>query len=311
MKYSEIALKILAAKECKIIKTNAQFWKEFYNQEKLENYILNNKEVCDKAEEIAAEMEKRDEREGMVCVFDKEFPYINPKVRNKGEKPFLLFYKGNLSLLHDLNRNVAVIGLIDPDEQIVEREKEIVKRLVENNMVVVSGLALGCDTVAHKTCLEKKGKTIAILPCPINKIYPAENRSLADEIVEGDGLLLTEYYKDASSKYEMTSRLVARDRLQAMFSKAVILIASYRKGEGDSGSRHAVEAAEKYGIERYVMYNEKTDGNNIKFGLNKDLVDAQKAQIITRGVIDRIKELSLGFAEQEKLAVEQLEIEYF
>ena len=57
-----------------------------------------------------------------------------------------------------------------------------------------------------------------------------------------------------------------------MFSKAIILIASYRKGEGDSGSRHAMEAARKYEIDRYVMYNNKTDENNIQFALNKDLL---------------------------------------
>jgi DNA processing protein len=46
-----------------------------------------------------------------------------------------------------LNKNVAVIGLVDPDEEIIKRESDVVKRLVENDIIVVSGLALGCDAV--------------------------------------------------------------------------------------------------------------------------------------------------------------------
>ena len=139
-------------------------------------------------------------------------------------------------------------------------------------MIIVSGLAAGCDSIAHKSCLEMNGKTIAILPSPISKIYPAENKKLAEDIVKKGGLLISEYYKEPKSRFEAVNRFIERDRLQAMFSKAIILIASYRKGEGDSGSRHAMEAAKKYEIDRYVTYNSKTDENNKKFSLNKDLL---------------------------------------
>ena len=56
--------------------------------------------------------------------------------------------------------------------------------------------------------------------------------------------------------------------MQALFSKAVVLIASYRKGEGDSGSRHAFEKAKEYGKKRLVMYREK-NADDLQFGLNK------------------------------------------
>lgn len=311
MKYSEIALKVLAAKECGIIKTNAQFWKEFSDIKKFENETFNEDRVNKVAKKLAEELDSVDEQEGIICAFDGEFPFINSKVKNKGDRPFLLFYKGNLSLLRDLNKNVAVIGLIDPDEDIIKRETKIVRRLVENDLVIVSGLAVGCDTIAHTTCLKNNGKTIAVLPSPVNKIFPAQNRELANEIVNKGGLLISEYYKDASSKYEVTNRLVSRDRLQAMFSKAIILIASYRKGEGDSGSRHAMEAAEKYQIERYVMYNKNTDEDNIKFGLNKDLVNENKVNILTPGSINNIKTLNnsnLTQTAEQKFTIEQQNI---
>lgn len=52
----------------------------------------------------------------------------------------------------------------------------------------------------------------------------------------------------------------------------IILIASHRQGEGDSGSRHAMQKAKEFGRNRYVMFNKKTDSNNSLFGLNEDLL---------------------------------------
>ncbi|HKM04085.1 MAG TPA: DNA-processing protein DprA [Lachnospiraceae bacterium] len=294
MKYSEIALKVLAAKECGIIKSNAQFWVNFENKVIFEERILEDNIFTKTLTRISNEFNSYESEEGIICVYDKEFPVLNYKVKNNSDKPYLLFYKGDLSLLSDLNKNVAVIGLVDPEEEIVKREADVVKRLVENDIIIVSGLALGCDTIAHKSSLELNGKTIAILPSQISKVYPAKNRKLAEEIVNKGGLLLSEYYRDSSSRSEAINRFIERDRLQAMFAKAIVLVASYRKDEGDSGSRHAMEAARKYEIERYVMYNSKTDENNKRFGLNKDLADhisINKVKILQSDSINQIKSL--------------------
>lgn len=295
MKYSDIALRVLAAKECGIVKTNAQFWANYANREKFNKEVFNNERVIKASEKISSELDSTDSEEGIICAYDDSFPFISRKVKNNGDKPYLLFYRGDLSLLNDLNKNIAVIGLTDPDEEIIKRETDIVRRLVKNDLVIVSGLAIGCDTIAHKTSLETNGKTIAILPSQLGKVYPTENRDFAEEIVRKGGLLVSEYYKDATSKYEAINRFIERDRLQAMFSKAIILIASYRKEEGDSGSRHAMEAARKYEIERYAMYNSKMDEDNKRFGLNKDLVNskgADQVKILMPSSIDLIKSLA-------------------
>lgn len=289
MKYSNIALKIVAAKECGFIKTNTQFWKAIEDKENFNKEILENTRVVNIAEKLSKEFDLIEDG-GIICFYDKEFPVINKKVKNKGDKPYLLFYRGDLSLLQDLNKNIAVVGTLDIDNDIIKREIAVVKKLVKNNLVIVSGLAKGCDTLSHKVCLEKGGKTIAILPSNLSKIYPAQNRQFAEEIIEKGGLLISEYYRDSNSRNESINRFIQRDRLQAMFSKAIILIASYRKGEGDSGSRYAMEAAKKYEIERYVMFNSTTDKDNKQFGLNSDLVcnDNNEVKILQLGSIKTI-----------------------
>ena len=74
--------------------------------------------------------------------------------------------------------------------------------------------------------------------------------------------------------------------MQALYSKAVVLIASYRKGEGDSGSRHAFEKAKEYGKKRLVMYRE-SDANDLRFGLNKDYV-LQGEKVVSQNEIEEL-----------------------
>lgn len=291
MNYSEISLEILALAECRYIKTIAQFWRDFGETSLIEQAVAENQTVRDKVEFLRNQFENDDrDSYGIICAFDDDFPCINIKTK-ESEKPYLLFYRGDKTLLQDLNNNVAVIGVIDPTEEIEQREKAIVSKLIEKGIIIVSGLAKGCDEIAHRTCVENNAKTIAILPSTLNKIYPASNRELAEKIIENGGLLLTEYYYEPLSKNDAVNRYIERDRLQAMFSKAVIMIASYRNGQGDSGSRHAMGYAENYDIPRYVMFNREIDGLNKQFGLNKDFIEQRKAAALTNSSIDQIAEL--------------------
>lgn len=290
MKFSDIALKVFAAKESGLIKTNAEFWSKCPNRGEFDKKICNAPKFSEVYERMFNTCSDSESDVGIICAFDEAFPHINSKVKNKGDKPFLIFYRGDISLLSDLNKNVAVIGLINPEEEIKKRERDIVKQLVNNELIIVSGLAAGCDSIAHKVAVDMGGKTIAILPSNISKVYPAEHREFAEEIVEKGGLLISEYYKESASRNESVKRFIERDRLQAMFSKAVILIASYRKGEGDSGSRHAMEAARKYGIDRFAMFNQKIDNENPQFGLNIDYlsenVDNPTKTLLTESIND-------------------------
>ena len=214
-------------------------------------------------------MKSQDCMDGVVAIGDTKFPSHRGDVKNS-EQPIFLFYKGDLSLLSTVSRNVAVIGLLTPTPSIEERERMVVEALVQRGATIVSGLALGCDAIAHRTTLECGGKTIAILPSPLNSIMPASNRPLAQTILEHDGLLITEYLSPAKSKMALSSRYQERDRLQALFSDGIVLSASYAKNNMgyDSGSRLAMGYASDYGIPRAVIYDQSEDINPI-FDLNR------------------------------------------
>ncbi|MCS6905640.1 MAG: DNA-processing protein DprA [Bacteroidia bacterium] len=211
---------------------------------------------------------------GMVAFTDKDFAVSRAKTINNGDRPVLLFYRGDLSLLHASNKNVAVIGVLTPAPEVERIERKVVKELVKNGATIVSGLARGCDTIAHEQALESGGKTIAILPSPLSDILPARNKKLADKIVEKGGLLITEYWEDAHSKVELKRRYVDRDRLQALFSDYIILSASYDVNDKglDCGSRHAMERAQSYKIPRAVIYDQEIHQSNPMYDLNRRLI---------------------------------------
>lgn len=227
--------------------------------------------------------------DGVVAIGDSNFPLYRGVVKNS-EKPVALFYRGNLRLLEKRNKNVAVIGLLNPDEGTKVFEKRVVSSLVSNGATIVSGLALGCDSVAHKQALLSGGKTVAILPSPVTDVLPQGNKDLAEEIVEKGGLLISEYSNKANSKMELSGRYQERDRLQALFSDCVVLSASYAENDlgNDSGSRHAMNFALSYSIPRAIMYDSNLNVDDPKYDLNRQIIREDNKVIIIGG--DNVQE---------------------
>lgn len=213
--------------------------------------------------------------DGVVAIGDADFPDIQQGIKD-GDRPIALFYKGDISLIKKAAGNVAVIGLLTPSWQIEKDEREVVRKLVQQGKCIVSGLALGCDTIGHRETLDCRGKTVAFLSSPLTEVNPPSNRPLAYEIVNSGGLLVSEYFRRVHSKREFIGRYAERDRLQAMFAEAVVLAASYsQKDYGkDSGSRFAMGKALEYGVPRYVIYDSTRDSENPMFNLSREAIAA-------------------------------------
>lgn len=284
MKYSENALNILTVRSFPQ-KGPAWIDKNLHGNEDLSVLCqildTNEYEFMKKRDRIEFTISKLGSSvDGLVSIGDADFPPIRGSVK-PADKPFALFYKGNISLLNKDNLNVAVIGVLNPDDKIELTEWMVTAEILKHNATIISGLAIGCDSIAHKTALERGGKTLAILPSPIDNILPKENVELAERIVENGGLLISEYYEAPKSRNDMISRFVVRDRLQALFSDAVLLAASYAPNNrgNDCGSRHAMEKAKAYGIKRGVIYNESKHRNIEMYNLNRQILAEDQSVI--------------------------------
>jgi DNA processing protein len=223
--------------------------------------------------------------DGVTGIGDEDFPVVGHGVKN-GDRPIALFYRGDIGLIKTPADNVAVIGLLTPTEKIENAERNVVRRLVEGGKCIVSGLAHGCDSIAHRETLLCGGKTVAILSSPLNDVNPPSNRPLASEIVNKGGLLVSEYFRGVRSKREFIGRYAERDRLQAMFSESVVLAASYSQRDYgmDSGSRFAMGKAVEYGVSRFVIYDSVRDANDPMFNLSREAIAAGAVVLDSEGI---------------------------
>lgn len=317
MKYTDNSLNILTAKSYKGI-GNAWIVKNLKGNESVDVIVsLLNKTIkgeptsVDEFESLKYDFETKLVQkfseccDGFVAIGDNDFPQHRGNVK-ESERPVFLFYKGNIDLLSIDNKNISVIGLLNPEGDIEERERKIVAQFVKNGATIVSGLAFGCDSISHQQALDSNGHTVAILPSPLNNIMPARNKGLAFKIFEEGGLLVTEYGNDFKSQMELSSRYKERDRLQALFCDTIVLAASYAQNSAerwkifgqklDSGARLAMGYAKEYNIPRAVMYDANLDENNPMFDLNRDIIKEQKdVAIITQdNVNEKVRELIDG-----------------
>lgn len=150
-----------------------------------------------------------------------------------------LYYRGNPALIG--RRSAAVVGTRHPQEKGRAGGYRMTEKMCGlTDIIVVTGLAIGCDTVAARAAIDAGTPVVAVLPSGTGNICPRSNRALAEEIVEKGGCLVSEYPPEAHAE---KWKFIARDRLMAEIADAVITIEC---GAG-SGTMHTVRAAHRLG----------------------------------------------------------------
>lgn len=161
----------------------------------------------------------------VVTILDEDYPrYLMKTTR----APFVLFYYGDLSLIEDYENNLAVVG---------SRKNTMYGKTVTEDIVgkvckrynIVSGLAAGIDTIAHTTCINNGGKTVAVLGCGIDICYPPSNQDLYERIKK-DHLVISEYPGVTEPK---PGNFPIRNRIIAALAKG-LLVTEARNGSGSS-----------------------------------------------------------------------------
>lgn len=219
--------------------------------------------LIDKANAIFDKQEKLGIK--TITIQDDRYP---AKLRSIGnEAPALIYCLGNTDLLNR-EKAVAIIGARAADKEGLTAAYKLGKEYAEQGTVVVSGLAVGCDTSAHNGCLDVGGETIAIVGSGLDIIHPRESVPLQRSILEHGGLILSEQL--IGWKANPTS-LVARNRLQAALSDATILA----QCPVQSGSMHTMRFARQYRRKCYaVEFPKATEAN----GGNRELIARKQAE---------------------------------
>ena len=165
-------------------------------------------------------------------------PYLSEsypsQLKELDSPPINLYIDGSTRAIM-ADKNIAIIGTRKPDIETENLAPSLCQYISKKVSCIVSGLAIGCDTIAHNACLDLGTVTTAVLPCGIDQIYPKNNRELAKEIKNSGGCIISEYEPGIKPQ---KSYFVARDRIQAGLSHSIVLLQSAI----DGGSMHAIRA---------------------------------------------------------------------
>lgn len=205
----------------------------------------------------------QEEWERMQKAGVRMYHYSDFSSRVSGIKPpfFFLTVKGTDYHLWSENM-VAVVGTRNPSPLGTAFARGISEAIYDHGYNVVSGLALGIDSEAHRVAVRKGLPTIAVLAHGLGEpIYPEHNTDLAQEILDNGGCLVSEYpFEYAVEKYQF----VERDRLQSALSQAVVIVET----EVNGGAMHTARYAQEQGRLTYVL-----NDNRLHASGNKLLLD--------------------------------------
>jgi DNA processing protein len=169
----------------------------------------------------------------VITYQDKRYPFLLKEIY---DPPVLLYLKGNADLLNTYS--LAIVGTRQATFYGIKTATRLSMQLSEFGLTIVSGLARGIDTAAHKGCLKAGGKTIGVLGCGLDIIYPKENAKLYAEIIEKDGAIISEF---PPATPPLASHFPARNRIISGLSLGVVVVEAALKSGSLITARLALE----------------------------------------------------------------------
>jgi len=172
---------------------------------------------------------------------DINYPRLLKEIPNPPQSLYLIGVLPN-----DDVPKIAIVGTRKATAEGKKLAKEIAKKLAENGIIIVSGLAMGIDTAAHEGAIAGQGKTIAVLANGLDSIYPSQNENLAKKILESGGALISEYPAGTPS---FPNQFLERNRIISGLSVATVIIEAPER----SGSLATANWAGQQGREVFVF----------------------------------------------------------
>lgn len=171
---------------------------------------------------------------GYLTLQDTDYPQQLKQIQ---KPPFMLYVKGSFDFNAIENqRTIAIVGTRKITAYGKQVTESLTSDLAANGFVIVSGLAMGVDATAHRTTIENKGKTLAVLGCGVDCCYPRENQRLYEDILDNGGAVVSEY---PLGQQPSQGSFPSRNRIIAGLSQGVVVT----EGAADSGALYTAEEA--------------------------------------------------------------------
>jgi len=201
----------------------------------------------DRAEMGELIRQSTDDGISLTTVLDDDYPLNLRRIFNL---PPFLFYRGSLMAQGDA-RSVAVVGTREASAEGLESARKMARLLSKEGVTVLSGLARGIDTAAHEATLAMGGRTIAVMGTGIRRIYPAENKGIAEALVKR-GAIVSQFWPDATpATYTFPRRNIT---MSGMGQGTVVIEAS-----STSGAKMQARLALEHGKKVFLVHRLVTE----------------------------------------------------
>lgn len=241
-----------------------------------------------------------------LFITDKNYPQ---RLLNCYDSPAILYYKGNADL--NASKIIAVVGTRNNNEYGKSICEKFIEELADENVLIISGLAFGIDSIAHKISLKNNLQTVGVLAHGLDTIYPAQNASLAKQMATQGGLL-TEFRSQTKPDRQ---NFPSRNRIVAGISDAIVVIETGIKG----GSLITAELGNGYNKDVFAFpgrtSDAKSEGCNYLIKNNKaglissaqDLLENMSWTPAKKVSAKKQRELFIELTPDEKIIVEILQ----
>lgn len=229
-------------------------------------------------------------------VLKRDGPFYPAYVASVPGSPRFLYARGDINLLS--KKCVSVIGTRNPSDEGKHYTIETVRALVVRDTVIVSGLALGIDGMAHITTLAEQGSTIGVLGTPLTETYPKEHRKL-QEIVGQRGLLLSRF---SPAMQTQKWHFLLRNRLMSSLSVGSIVIEDRDGGGAVKQAKYALEQKRKVVIFQHVLDNRSLLWPR-RMALKQDVLVVKQPQYVHARLFPSLKEDRKPISSSKQLSL--------
>ena len=262
-----------------------------------------NKELLTRAEKEILFLEKY--RIRPLYYQDNDYP---SRLKNCLDSPIMLYYKGNAEI--NMHKVIGIVGTRSATDYGKEICHEIISELADSQVMIVSGLAYGIDSYAHHTAIESGLSTIGVLGHGLDRIYPFQNKGLAEKMVHHGGLL-TDFISETKPDRE---NFPQRNRIIAGLCDAIVVVEAAKKG----GALITAEIANSYNRDVFAVPGKigdiYSDGCNFLIKINKaaliqsgeDIKYMMNWEIRKPGKISQQRKLFIEMTPEEETIVKIL-----
>ena len=198
----------------------------------------------------------------IVTCYDSDYP---EKLKNITNRPIVLFYKGDISIVDEYS--IAIVGSRNCSDYGRKCSEFISNEIAKRKICIVSGLAIGIDSIGHITALNNKSNTIAVIGNGLDNIYPSKNKKLAESIIKNGGLIMSEFVIGTKPFKQNFPR---RNRIISGLSDSVIVIEGSKKSGSLITAGYAIEQGKEVFAVPGSIFSPNSEGTNelIKDGAN-------------------------------------------